>query len=134
MLGQAAVGVVAKIVDHEIPRHRRIFRSEGMKGGNLVVVGKLGIVVCRVAGIAAGFQQQDLHSSFREARGYRAAPGAGADHDIIVAVRRRVLHGQNVLMNSISARLSSSLNGVSAANTFSSSLNPSVSLNFAVPK
>jgi len=49
--------------------------------------------------------------------------------DAGVAPRR-----QNVLMNSIRARLSSSLNTGSAPNAFSSSLRPSVSLNFAVPK
>src|SRR4051794_36110931 len=133
MPGQA-VGIVAKIVDKKIPRHRRIFRSEGMKGRNLVVVGKFGILVCRVAGIAAGFQQQDLHASFRKTRGYRAAAGAGADHDVVVVVRRRGLHGQNVLMNSISACLSLSLSAGLGPYDFSSSLNPSVSLNFAVPK
>jgi len=49
--------------------------------------------------------------------------------DAGVAPRR-----QNVLMNSINARLSSSLNTGSVPNAFSSSLRPSVSLNFAVPK
>ena len=44
------------------------------------------------------------------------------------------LRRQNVLMNSIKARLSSSLNTGSVPNAFSSSLRPSVSLNFAVPK
>src|SRR5215472_4703906 len=130
--GSPLPGVITEIVDEEIPRHARIFRCKWMKVRNLVLVGELGLEL--IARIAAGFQQQDLHSGFREARGNRSAPGAGADHDVVVVIIRRWGHGQNVLMNSISAFLSSSLSGVSFPNAFSSAVNPSVSLNFAVPK
>ena len=102
-----------------------------MKGGDPIVVGQLRIIVAR---IAAGFQQQDLHAGFGEPRGNRPTPGARADHEVVVVFIGRRGHGQNVLMNSISAFLSSSLSGVSAPNDFSSAVNPSVSLNFAVPK
>ena len=105
-----------------------------MKGWNMVLVGKPGIRVRLATWIAARFQQQNFHSRFGEPRGQRAASGPGADHDVVVIAGRQVLHDQNVLMNAISARLSSSLNGGSVPKPFSSALNPSVSLNFAVPK
>ena len=57
-----------------------------MKGGNLVLVRKLRIAAGRIAGIAAGFEQQDPHSRFGEAGGDRAASGPGADHDVVVVV------------------------------------------------
>src|SRR5258708_32127596 len=128
---QAAGGVVAKIMHAKIPRHRRVFRGKGMKGGNLILVRKLRLAA---DGIAAGFEQQDPHSRFGKACRHRAATGSRADHDRAVVVGWRGVHCQNVLINSIKASLSWSLSGVSAPKAFSSSLNPLVSLNFAVPK
>jgi hypothetical protein len=105
-----------------------------MKSGNLVLVRKPLIVTGRIAGVAARFEQQDPHPRFGEARSHSAASGPRADHDIVVVVGWRGVHCQNVLINSINARLSSSLSGGSIPNACSSSLNPRVSLNFAVPK
>lgn len=125
--------LVAEIMNQEIPSHYRVFGRERMKGRYCVLGCKLRMLAA-VDEIAARFEQQDLHSSFSQARGYRATSRPRADNDVIVVARRRGLHHQKVLMNSIKARLSSSLNAVSGPKTFSSSVNSSVSLNLAVPK
>ena len=86
-------------------------------------------------GIRAGFEDEDAHAAFGEPGRDRSATGAGADDDIVEGLDAGFGHRfQNVLMNSISARLSSSLSAGSGPNACSSPLRLAVSLNSAVPK
>ena len=75
--------LVAEIMNQEIPSHYRVFRRERMKGRYCVLGCKLRMLAA-VDGIAARFEQQDLHSRFSQARGYRATSRPRADNDVIV--------------------------------------------------
>ena len=72
----------------------------------------------RRRGITARLQHHDAHARFRQPRGERAAAGARADDHIVASwsvAPSRSLAAQNVFRNSISARLSLSLNAGSPA-------------------
>ena len=86
-------------------------------------------------GIRPGFEDEDAHAAFREPGRDRSSAGAGADDDIVEGLDAGFRHRfQNVLINSISARLSSSLSAGSCPKLCSSLLRLAVSLNSAVPK
>ena len=86
-------------------------------------------------GICAGFEDKDAHAPLGEFRRDRSSAGARADDDIVEGLDPGLGHRfQNVLMNSISACLSSSLSAGSGPKPCSSLLRPAVSLNSDVPK
>jgi hypothetical protein len=70
----AARGVVAEVVDREVPRHRLVLRGEEMY---LVVLRQaINLVLC---GIGAGFEDHHAHSGIGEARRDGRAAWSGAD-------------------------------------------------------
>ena len=93
-----------------------------MERGHVVVFRQAGSLAVDRGRIGARLEHEHRHSRFGETRCERAAARPGADHDIVERVGRRPRHRQNVLMNSIKARLSSSLSGDSWPNVFSSPL------------
>ena len=81
------------------------------------------------------FEDEDAHAAFREPARDRSSAGARADDNIVEGLDAGLGHRfQKVLMNSISARLSSSLSAGSGPKLCSSLLRLAVSLNSAVPK
>ena len=105
--------VVAIVADKKIPAHSRVLGSQRVKRRHLVILGQPGRRLLQR--IAARLEQHDPHARLGEPRGERAAAGPRADHDIIAIGIRTRRHpradGSEVLRNSISARLSSSLSG-----------------------
>ena len=127
----AALRVVAEVVHHEVPCHRFVLGGEGMKRRHVVVLGQpFGLERSRVG---ASLEHENAHARLGETRRHRPAARSGADDDIVERPAPTG-HRQKVLMNAISARLSSSLSGVSLPKAFSSSLRLSVLLNSSVPK
>src|SRR5262249_692998 len=83
--------------------------------GNVIVFGESGNI--RLPRILVRLEQDNMHARFCEARSNRSNAGAGTDDNVAarLAFPRHLLpNGQNVFMNSISARLSSSLSGGSS--------------------
>ena len=72
--------------------------------------------------------------AFREQAASAALVDPGAARTCGCSVVAKTVLSQNVLMNSMSARLSSSLSRSSLPNAFSSSLRVSALLNSSVPK
>ena len=107
-------GVVAH---EELPGQRLVFRREGVKGGDVVIVrqsilrGVKGIAAVKHPGIAAGLDEEHPHAGLGEAGGHRPPAGARAHDHIVVCrvIRHRLsLLAYNVFRNSISAVLSAS--------------------------
>lgn len=134
------IGVVGSEENHRIMRGAGAERAgAGIKDARLAGIGieprfPVGLLTLAVRNIA----NEKFPAHGRIFRGERVE----AWDEIIFREPRRARPAnlrlaptnQNVLINSIKARLSSSLNTGSGPNAFSSSLRPSVSLKFAVPK
>jgi hypothetical protein len=80
--------VIGIVPDPEIPPHLWIFRGEGVKARNLIILGKaIGILLKR---ISSGLQDQHLASRQSETGRDHTAAGPGADYDVLVFDRHLV--------------------------------------------
>src|SRR5262245_41741333 len=128
--------IVRIVADEELPAHRRMFGRERVEDRHLIIFRHIFAGFFRAT---ARFEQHYAKACLGEPCRKSAAAGARANDgkvafDHAPKAFRCSRTAQNVLMNSISARLSLSLNAGSLPKDFSSSLRPSVSLNWAVPK
>ena len=115
------------------PRYRPVFGGERMECWDVIVFWQA--LGRQRGGNRASFEDEDAHAAFREPGRDRSSAGARADDNIVEGLDAGLGHRfQNVLMNSISARLSSSLSAGSGPKLCSSLLRLAVSLNSAVPK
>src|SRR5438067_9664209 len=86
------------VLDEELPTHRLIFGSDGMKERDVIVGGETVHILLDLVSalqqprIAARLEQQHPMSPFREPGGDRAAAGSRSDDYVFVQVRIRGGH------------------------------------------
>ena len=76
----ALLRVVGVVADEEVPAHRRVLRSERMKGRHIIISRESFTGFTRVA---ARFEQYNMPAGFGEAGRDRAATSAGSDDNVI---------------------------------------------------